>query len=82
LAALLAQRPVALSDLENLTQVPYAEIVNFYNAAYSVDLIEKNFNNLDTTVTERKVSAKKKSLLGKIADRLGFGLHKLNAVDA
>jgi len=82
LAAILAQRPVALSDLENLTQVPYAEIVNFYNAAYSVDLIEKNFDNMDAKVTERKVSAKKKSLLGKIADRLGFGLHKLNAVDA
>ena len=82
LAAVLAQRPVALSDLEKLTQVPYEDIVNFYNAAFSVDLIEKDISPTQVATQAKPVSVEKKSLFGKIADRLGFGQHKLNVAGA
>jgi len=78
LAAVLAKAPVALSELEKLTQVPYSDIVNFYNAAYSVDLIEKNVSSTEVIKSERKISNERKGLFGKIADRLGFGHQKLN----
>ena len=78
LAAILAKRAVALSELETLTKVPYNEIVDFYNAAYSVDLIDKDISKTKNEIPERELSPKKKGLLSKIANRLGFGSQNLN----
>lgn len=82
LAAVLAKSPVALDKLEQLTEVPQAEIIDFYNAAYAVDLIDKNIANTQTASPKRNITREKKGLLSKIASRLGFGQQNLNIAGA
>lgn len=75
LAAVLAQRPISLIELSKQTNINHAEIVNFYNAAFSVDLIDKNAPDKNDNVQpiKQNVNQKKNNLLNKIASRLGFG---------
>ena len=75
LAALLAQRPISLSTLREKTDIPYPEIVNFYNAAFAVDLIDKTVEQQKETTQSihSNIDKKKSNLFNKIASRLGFG---------
>ena len=77
LAALLAQRPITLSDLSKQTDITYIEIVNFYNAAVAVDLIDKNPKEYKQPAKKAATNnnQKKSNLLNKIAARLGFSQH-------
>lgn len=74
IAALLAQRAISLKELSKQTKISYSEIVNFYNAAFSVDLIDLNISDLnyEKHVVQPKQNAIKSTLLNKIAARLGF----------
>lgn len=74
LAAVMAQQPVKISQLESLTSVPFESIVNFCNAAWAVDLLDKVSNENVMPIKRKKPSTAKKSLLSKIADRLGFSV--------
>lgn len=73
LAALLAQRATALSQLATQTNIAHREIIDFYNAAYAVDLVERNVTQTSAQVAQKKVSNSHRSLFSKIATRLGFG---------
>lgn len=77
LAALLAQRPISLSELSKQTDITYIEIVNFYNAAVAVDLIDKNPQEYKQPVKKAvtNTNQKKSNLFNKIAARLGLSQH-------
>lgn len=74
LAAILAQRPISLADLEQQTKIPYEDIVNFFNAVYAVDLLEQNMMQKDvhSQSLQTKKTVIKSTLLNKIAARLGL----------
>lgn len=74
LAAILAKQAITLSQLQQLSGVPLKEIINFYNAAHAVDLIDKvEKDTNEPAATKPAISAQKKGLLVKIALRLGLG---------
>ena len=82
LAAIMAQRPVSISELGALTGVAEEEVIAFYNAAYAVDLIEKNVASVKEDRAAKEVSKEKQSLFSRIATRLGFGEQNLTAAGA
>lgn len=72
LAAILARQAVTLSKLSEMTNIPEQDVVSFYNAAYAVDLIERNVTEQKSPVTQREIQPEKTSLFAKIAQRLTF----------
>ncbi len=72
LAAMLARNPLTLAELSQFSQVPYDDVVDFYNAAYSVDLIEFQENLEQMRKPEQKQDSKRLGLLSKIAKRLAL----------
>lgn len=72
LAAVLARRAVPLRILAETTQVAYADVVDFYNAAYAADLIETCKTEQSVAESPKKTVPQWQSLFGKIARRLSF----------
>lgn len=72
LAAMLARNPLTLAELSQFSQVPYDDVVDFYNAAYSVDLIEVQEIREHTGKPKQKTDGKRLGLLTKIARRLAL----------
>ena len=70
LAAILAKQTLTLSQLAELTQVALPEVINFYNAAYAVDLIEFRTASDVMAVRSAPRNPAKQGLLAKIAQRL------------
>lgn len=68
LASLMAARAITLRQIEEKSQIPYATIVAFYNAAWATDLLVINPLNLPTTLTKKAPT--KMGLFAKIATRL------------
>lgn len=79
LSAALAVRPISLMKLHNMTDIALEEIICFYNAAYTIGLIDTN--NETPRQSENSVApsppikkdTKRRGLLTRLADRLGFG---------
>jgi len=82
IAAILARHAISLNRLVEALKVPKVEIINFYNAAYAVGLIdvvgEAKNAPLSTAASEAKPvskpSAVSSSIFGKLARRLGFNV--------
>lgn len=72
LAAVLAKQAMNLVQLSELTQIALSDVINFYNAAYAVDLIEHKTTADIAPVVSRKSSSAKQGLLSKIAKRLNL----------
>lgn len=74
IAAILAQKTISLTELAKQSDISYFDIVNFYNAAFAVDLFDQNVTNpeYEKNVSQPKINSVKSSLLNKIATRLGF----------
>jgi hypothetical protein len=72
LAAVLARQTVNLTQLATLTEVALSEVINFYNAAFAVDLIEyrNDAQAMDAPAQPRNLA--KQGLLAKIAQRLNL----------
>ena len=72
IAAVMAKKPTTLIQLKDTVKLPLAEVVNFYNASLMIDLIDENPK--DTLIAENTEKvAVNRSLLKKLAERLGFG---------
>lgn len=72
IAAFLAKRAVSLNELSKLTEIQLDTIVDFYNAAFSVGLIEQSADTETVKNPQRVLNKDRKSLLGKLAERLRF----------
>lgn len=72
LAAVLAKQTMNLTKLAELTQVPITEVINFYNAAYAVDLIEFRAATDVVASPSQPRNIVRQGLLAKIAKRLNL----------
>lgn len=73
LSAALAKEAISLHQLQKQCNVPLEEIIRFYNAAYAVDLIERNPGKPELTQQEpHPKSPKLVSVLIGLKKRLGF----------
>lgn len=72
LAAAIAKQSMDLTSLSKVSGVAIEDVINFYNAAYAVDLIEVGGATNQEAPPQRKVAASHRSLLDKIADRLSI----------
>lgn len=72
LAAVLAKQSVNLVHLAELTQVALTEVINFYNAAFAVDLIEYRTDAGAAAAPAPARNPAKQGLLAKIAQRLNL----------
>jgi len=71
LAAILAKQFISLASLSKQVEKPIEGIIDFYNAAFAVGIIElgdKNSINKSTAKTNKK----RKTILSKLAQRLGI----------
>ncbi len=75
LSAALAVQALSLNKLHETTKVPMDEIICFFNAAYSIGLIDVNPDQSAPPATRAvKNDNKRQGLLSKLAHRFGFGL--------
>jgi len=72
IAAALARQPLNLIKLAELTQLPFEDIVNFYNASYAVDLIDAGAKPATAEPEQRSVSNEARALFSRIAQRLSL----------
>lgn len=72
LAAAIAKQAMDLTSLAKVSGVAIDDVINFYNAAFAVDLIEVGGVTNQEAVPQKKVAASHRSLLDKIADRLSI----------
>ena len=72
IAAYMAKQAISIDELSKVTQVQLDIVIDFYNAAFAVDLIETHPGNARQQVQERQISGDRKTLLGKLAQRLKF----------
>ncbi|MBI3560882.1 MAG: hypothetical protein HY080_04110 [Gammaproteobacteria bacterium] len=73
LAAVLAKQAMTLRQLSTVTALPLSDVINFYNAAYAVDLIEfKRPTAAAPSNTAAPSNPEKQSLFAKIAKRLSI----------
>lgn len=72
LAALLARQAMTINQLAEQTQVPLNEVINFYNAAYAVELIEYQSESDEEPDSASPRNLAKQGLLAKIARRLNL----------
>ena len=70
LAALLAKGAYSINELQEVSQISKHEIINFYNAAYAVDILDRGEIEQYRSHTPRKTDEKKQGLFSKIAQRL------------
>ncbi|MDR9435234.1 MAG: hypothetical protein RI563_00035 [Thiohalophilus sp.] len=77
MAAIIARRPTTLEQLVKQTGIARSDIINFYNAAYAVDLIEVSETRKIDDNTEHlhtpALSQARQGLLSKLASRLKLG---------
>ncbi len=72
LAAIMAKQYISLAELNKQTQIPFEEIADFYNAAFAVDIIQTITNKPDTAKPAVIKNSPHKSILKKLAQRLGI----------
>ncbi len=72
LAAIMAKQYISLMELNRQTQIPFKEITDFYNAAFAVDIIETVTDKSKLKKTGPIKSSQNKSILKKLAQRLGI----------
>lgn len=72
LAAIMAKQYISLTELNKQTQIPLDEIINFYNASFAVDIIETRNTESDIPKPGTIKNSKQKSILKKLAQRLGI----------
>ncbi|VAW94491.1 hypothetical protein MNBD_GAMMA23-2277 [hydrothermal vent metagenome] len=72
LAAIMAKQYISLAELNTQTQIPLEEIIDFYNASFAVDIIATNSNKPDSAKLVETKDSKQKSILKKLAQRLGI----------
>ncbi len=72
LAAIMAKQYISLAELNTQTQIPLEEIIDFYNAAFAVDIIATSSNKPDSAKPIITKDSKQKSILKKLAQRLGI----------
>ncbi len=72
IAAYMAKQAISIDELSKVTQIPLNIIIDFYNAAFAVDLIEKPSGNQAQGTQQRSMSNSRKTLLAKLANRLRF----------
>lgn len=70
IAAIMAKRPISIDNISKAAQIQLDVVIDFYNAAFAVDLIEVETNQNLPTKQERQLSNDRKTLLGKLAQRL------------
>lgn len=77
MAAIIARRPTTLEQLVKQTGIARSDIINFYNAAYAVDLIEisdsSEINDKTENMQTPALSQARQGLLSKLASRLRLG---------
>jgi len=73
LAASMASKPVSLTELANNTGVPIEEVIDFYNAAYAVGLIDQQAAPQAGKQKQKPVPSSRRGLIGMIARKLGLG---------
>lgn len=76
LSAALSSQAMSLRNLNAVTQVSLVEIIRFFNSCYAIDLVDVDVSDgcKEKVVIEKKnVNDKRRSLLFRLADRLGFG---------
>ena len=72
LTSIMSKQVLTLKQLQAKTQIDYNKIVAFYNALWSVNLIQISPDYKPAKTEAKKVTAKKPSLFSKIASRLRF----------
>jgi hypothetical protein len=72
IAAFMAKQAISIDDLSKVTQVQLDIVIDFFNAAFAVDLIETQTGDAGQQVQERQLSSDRKTLLSKLAQRLKF----------
>jgi hypothetical protein len=72
LAAILAKQPNTIRQLSDRTGIALNEVINFYNAAYAVDLIDFGNDPDKSTQELRTRSTEQQGLFAKIAERLSL----------
>ena len=70
LAAVLARRAITLNQLKSETQVPLKDIVNFYNAVYTVGLIEFQDQRIEPGPVPKRSSPRLKDIFSRLVVRL------------
>lgn len=71
LAAMLAKEALSLNQLQLLTNAPLVDIINFYNAAYGVGLIERRIRPREEEKTFlRSPTPRLRNLFSQLAKRL------------
>jgi len=72
LAAILAKQPNSIRQLSESTGVNLAEVINFFNAAYAVDLIDYDVNADKASPQLRSRTNEQQGLFSRIAQRLNL----------
>lgn len=72
IAAIMAKQLISLDELSKVSGVPLDIIVDFYNAAYAVGLVEMRSDITAETINKKTMTVERKTLLGKLAQRLRF----------
>lgn len=72
IAAYMAKQAISIDELSKVTQVQLNIVIDFFNAAFAVDLIETVTNNIVEHSQARQLSQERKTLLSKLAQRLKF----------
>lgn len=70
ISALLAKESMSLNQLSSLCQVPIEHVINFYNAAFAVDLIERRNRPREDSEKKRKSTPVLKDMLSRLAKKL------------
>lgn len=76
LSAALSAQAMSLRNLNAITQVPLNDIIRFFNACYAIDLVDMDVSSSETeniVIEKKKINNKRRSLLFRLANRLGFG---------
>lgn len=70
LAALLAKESMSVNKLSHVSQVPVEDVINFYNAAFVVNLIERRSKPREESQDSRKASPAIRDIISRLAKRL------------
>ena len=72
LAAIMAKQYISLNELSKKTLIPIEEIIDFYNAAFAVDIIITQTTQSVIQKPDSVKEVKQRSILKKLAQRLGI----------
>lgn len=70
MSALLAKESMSLNQISSLCQIPIEEVINFYNAAFAVDLIERRNKPREESEAKRKSTPVLKDMFTRLAKKL------------